>query len=239
MIRIWQQPLDFQQTKHPSSVYPDLYRSSYCRCSWAQLVWAAITVGKGGLRTNRKAAKNLGYYARFEKAYRSNMLYANLLCDRNDHTLRRTSAYDALDRSEKSAMSYFFGLTIAKLLAERYVDTPWLTHFEQFERHHTIIPPSSPSRPDLVGATRGTTQRWVLAEAKGRTVLPKLAPPRPILPGGNSPKSKREELFKKAKAQLGQVTDIDGASPHLCFASAVFSERAIANSDGPGRMARS
>ena len=74
--------------------------------SWSQIVHAAITVGRRGLRDVWRH----GQHSWFEMNYRAFMLCANLQTSHSDHIIK-TSAYKSLDPSEKSAISYFLGLT--------------------------------------------------------------------------------------------------------------------------------
>ena len=71
--------------------------------SWAEVVHAAITVG----RANRDAVFRHGLYSTYEMLYRASMIYANLRARRERITA--TSAFRALDPSEKSAVTYSLG----------------------------------------------------------------------------------------------------------------------------------
>lgn len=67
----------------------------------------------------------------FEIIYRSSICHANLRSNPS-RRLEKSGAYIALDRSEKSAVSYFNGLTIAKLVASRLFGVPWLMHLDVY-----------------------------------------------------------------------------------------------------------
>lgn len=72
-----------------------------------------------------------------------------------------------LDMSEKGAMSYWYGMIMAKLTAESELQVPWLAHVDQMRRAGVLITnPNSNSRGDLVG--RGMNG-WHVFEAKGRS----------------------------------------------------------------------
>jgi hypothetical protein len=101
----------------------------------------------------------------FEIAYRAAVLYANL-CETEAGRIRRSEAYDGLDPSEKSAISYFLGLTVAKAFAELRLAVPWLMHLDVYRQELQPVL-SGASRPDLVG--RAVTGEWVAVESKGRT----------------------------------------------------------------------
>ncbi len=106
-----------------------------------------------------------GQFSLFEITYRSALIYANL-CDDGAGRIKRSEAYDGLDPSEKGAVSYFLGLTLAKAFAERELDVPWLMHLDVYRKELAPVL-SGQSRPDLVGQTTGGS--WVVIEAKGRT----------------------------------------------------------------------
>lgn len=82
--------------------------------TWPELVWAAISVGRAELLHLMR----FGPFSAFEIVYRAALVFANLK-ERADGNITRSEAYDGLDPSEKSAVSYFLGLTTAKLIADR------------------------------------------------------------------------------------------------------------------------
>ena len=114
--------------------------------------------------------------------------------------LMQTQAYKALDPSEKNALSYFMGLTTAKLLANRFLDIPWLIHLDSFEQ--TRLAFGSKKRPDLLGHNRN--HQWLVMEAKGRS-------------GSVEP-----ALMPKALIQTQALETVDSYSPFLRVASASF-----------------
>lgn len=127
---------------------------------WPTVVWSAITVG----RREFPHVLRHGLFSWFEIAYRAALIFANL-CGESGQ-IRRSPAYDGLDPSEKGAVSYFLGLTMAKAFAERRLGVPWLMHLDVYrEELQPVL--EGQSRPDLVGQT--TDARWVGIEAKGRT----------------------------------------------------------------------
>ncbi len=163
--------------------------------SWSQLEWAAISVGKKSLR-------HIHYHGTFSKheiAYRTAIIYANLMQQGN--SIVRSSAYEGLDPSEKSAISYYLGMTLTKAFLEQELHVPYLMHVDVY-RERFKVQFRGDLRPDLFG--RDTKGNWIVAEAKGRT-------------NGHSAKA-----LDKAKAQAKQITSIDSAKPILrlgCVAS--------------------
>jgi hypothetical protein len=130
--------------------------------SWPAIVWAAISVGRAELPHLFRH----GQFSLFEIVYRSALIFANL-CDDGSGQIRRSQAYEGLDPSEKSAVSYFLGLTMAKAFAEHLLDTPWLMHLDVYRQVLGLQMVDDSSRPDLVGQTTGGG--WVVVESKGRT----------------------------------------------------------------------
>ena len=128
--------------------------------SWPQIVHAAITVGRSGWRDVFRH----GRHSLFEMFYRYCMIYANLQTSYSNHIIK-SRAYKSLDPSEKSAISYFLGLTFTKLMATRLFGIPWLMHLDVYKNHLSIL--TGGRRPDLVG--QDSWGRWSVFEAKGRT----------------------------------------------------------------------
>ena len=131
-------------------------------CSWWDLMRAAITVGRQGWRDVLKH----GRYSYLEIIYRATMIRANM--DQSSTIspydfLVKTPVYRNLDLSEKSAVSYFTGLTMAKLFSEKLLRVPWLAHVDLLKN----IWFSSANRPDLIGMN--FNQDWIVVEAKGRS----------------------------------------------------------------------
>lgn len=126
--------------------------------TWNDIVWAGITVGRRNWREVRKH----GVHSWFEMIYRAGMLWANLRVQPGNR-LTRSSAYDALDQSEKGAISYFLGMTLSKAFADKALGVPWLVHMSTFTNGRHLS-------PDLIGFRRGAARReWVVIESKGRT----------------------------------------------------------------------
>ncbi len=166
-------------------------------CSWSQIAWAAITVG----RNQWKDVVQFQQYSRFEIIYRLAMVFANLRTTRSSARRGRlysTNAFRRLDPSEKSAISYFLGLMIGKLFSESLLETPWVMHLDVY-RNQLMPILVGRSKPDLVGMN--TSGDWLVLESKGRS---------------NSPPN---SLIQDAKDQTGQLTQIAGVTPALAVAT--------------------
>lgn len=129
--------------------------------SWSELIWAAVTVG----RANFNHVIRHGVFSRYEMQYRIAMLFANLQENANGDIVK-SSAYNSLDPSEKSAISYFLGMTLSKLIAHRLFNVPWLMHLDIY-RHLYNFNALGRSKPDLFGFD--INGNWIVVEAKGRT----------------------------------------------------------------------
>ena len=155
--------------------------------TWAQLVWAAVTVGKA---FGDEAA--FGLFSTFERIHRSSMLYAYLL-EGPGGALFRAEPYLGADPSEKGNISYSFGMTLAKLYSEVLLATPRLLHYSTYAGGYAITTDPGESRPDLIGLTDGG--QWVVFEAKGRS------------------NGLEAGVLATAKAQSMQIETIDGFTP--------------------------
>ena len=158
--------------------------------AWSELVWAAISVGRAGMRQILR----FGIYSVFEIVYRTALVYANLRETPSGY-LTRSDAYNALDPSEKGAVSYFLGLTASKLFAERCLQVPWLLHLDVYRARLGAVLRPGRSKPDLIG--RDSNGNWVVVESKGRT------------------NGFDEDALAKAKAQARRVRTISGSSPRF------------------------
>ena len=132
--------------------------------TWDDILWAAITVG----RPNRYTVFRYGDASLYEVFFRWSLIMMAL--EHRTPTasyLWRTDAAKTLDPSEKTAVSYFLGMTFCKLFATNLLNTPWLLHLDVCRpRLDPIL--SSRSRPDLVGQEHGSN-RWYAFESKGRS----------------------------------------------------------------------
>jgi hypothetical protein len=156
--------------------------------SWSELVWAAITVGRAGI----SHVLQFGLFSAYEIVYRAALVYANIM-ETAGGGLFRSAAYDGLDPSEKGAVSYFLGLTLSKLFAERCLQVPWLLHLDIYRAQLSVILGSGRSKPDLVG--QDSNGDWVVIESKGRT------------------HGLDEAALAKAKTQSERVRSISGVGP--------------------------
>jgi hypothetical protein len=189
--------IDYTPVEFPEKFGTALARPNTLRCTWADLVWAAVTVGR----------KHLQYvirpdtYAYFELIHRVTSLYAYWqaadyrpgLWGPADTHLRQSPVYQHLGPAEKSAISYFLGLTAAKLFTQKLLNLPWLLHLDSYSRY--LEANHSRKLPDLVGLDRQLT--WLVLEAKSRSNW------------------LDQRVVKKAKQQAQTLTRIAGRQPGL------------------------
>ena len=162
--------IDYKPVGFPTKLGARLSEPNKLHCLWSDIVWSAITVG----RKNWPHVVRHRKYSYLEMIYRSAMLYANLQESRRRSSqgstyhnyLVKSPAYESLDPSEKSAISYFLGLTAAKLFAAKLLGISWLMHLDVYQ---DLLDPqiSGNLRPDLVGIDSNSD--WVVIEAKGRS----------------------------------------------------------------------
>ena len=130
------------------------------------------------------------------------MLLANL--QESEGSVVKTDAYRSLDGSEKAAVSYFIGLTVAGLVARHLFDVRWLMHLDVYQRSlHPGLPRSH--RPDLVGADE--LGRWYVIEAKGRS------------------NGADRRVLARAKEQTLKLRQVCGEKPRLRVASVAYFSR--------------
>ncbi len=157
--------------------------------TWDDLLWAAITVG----RPNRHYVFKYGRASRYEALFRWSMMRMALeQSGPRARRLRRTELARRLDPTEKGAVNYFLGLAIAKLMADRLLDAPWMLHLDVFGSKLSAVLKGR-SRPDLVGET--LAGEGIALECKGRLSVP------------------YKKAKDKAKAQAQRIVSIRGYPP--------------------------
>jgi hypothetical protein len=129
--------------------------------SLAGLIWGAITVGMTPI--------SMGGTPRplIELCWRAALATASLEQDSSSGRWVRTAGYRRLDASEKRAVSYFLGMTQAKITCERLLGAPHLIHLDAYLA--MIGQATRASRPDLVGVSLPSMDCTIAVEAKGRT----------------------------------------------------------------------
>jgi len=135
--------------------------------SWAEVLWAALTIGRPSVH---HVFQN-GTSSLHEAIFRLSLVRMAL-----DQTgtrasrLRRSAAFKALDPTEKGAISYFLGMTFCKVFSTRLLRTPWLLHLDVY-KSTVAVSNLGRSRPDLFGQQIGTGN-WLSFETKGRASKP-------------------------------------------------------------------
>jgi len=76
--------------------------------------------------------------------------------------------YRSLDGSEKGATTYWYGMALAKIIADAELGVRWLAHVDRMrESGALIIESGTNERGDLAG--RDPSGHWHVVEAKGRS----------------------------------------------------------------------
>lgn len=158
-------------------------------CSWEEIVWSAITVGKASWADVWKH----GGYSLMEANFRLSMIYAYLKQNYSGNLIQ-SPVYATSDPSEKSAISYFHGLVFTKLLSEKLFGLTYLMHIDVYRRRYGLKFHGE-NRPDLIGFD--LNGGWFVLEAKGRS----------------GPYSK--STMEKAKKQVRSLRKINGKDPKL------------------------
>lgn len=178
--------IDYEASKFNS--HYNINGNGVLNCTWADIIRSAVTIG----RKNAFDVWRHGRFSLYEVMYREYMIYANLMEDRNGNIIR-TTAYRNLDPSEKTAISYFLGITVTKLFAEKLLNTPWLMHLDVYNSLNPVL--TRGGRPDFVGLDN--RRRWIILESKGRS------------------NGYDNNAMTDAKQQTRKLRRIDGTLPNL------------------------
>ena len=181
----------------PANTVPNVNRE--LSVTWDDVVWAAVTIGRPSLYYVFARGKPSIYEAIFRWSLAKMTIERRL-----GHPPRfvRTDAARNLDPTEKGMANYFLGMTVCKLLADKFLGTPWLLHLDVFRRH-LDIEIRGRSRPDLIGQSTHTSE-WHGFECKGRVSNP-----------GPAEKA-------KAKEQAVRVKSVDRARCSLHIAAITY-----------------
>jgi hypothetical protein len=188
--------ITYSATSFSDTAGPLLAGTHQLVVAWDEIVWAALSVGKAQLQH----LTQYGAFSTFEIIYRAAIIFANLR-ETPSGMIARSAAYNGLDPSEKGAISYFLGLTMAKLFCGRLLDVPWLMHLDVYREELDPVLLGN-SKPDLVGLNLHS--EWVVVEAKGRT------------------NNITQSVLQNAKNQAEQVTTILGVDPVLRVGSVTY-----------------
>mgnify|MGYP001240524859 CR=1 FL=1 len=141
-----------------------------------------ISIGKSHWNKRIKNIKTNGCWSEF---------YGNL---EEYPKLRITSEFEKLDSTDKGIISYKLGMGISKIIAEKYLNIPYIQNVDALINEGIInLTKGTNERGDLVGID--INKNWHVIEAKGRT-------------------SKLTSSIKiKAKTQVEKISKIDKKKP--------------------------
>lgn len=189
------------RTRHPvidyeSEAFPTsrgLNGTDTLSVSWDDLLWAAVTLG----RPNLQSVFRHGVQSVYEALFRWSLI--RLALEQHGPAgakFWRTDAYKFLDPTEKGFVSYFVGMTLCKVFADKKLGAPWLLHLDVFRSQLNARTLKGRSRPDLVGQET-LSGEWHAFESKGRASVP-----------GRQEKT-------NAKAQAQRLVSVDGKACSL------------------------
>lgn len=178
----------------------------------ANYMWASLTLGAQGLREfSRSHIPILGFQGGLGFAVRSMLTsQGGYLC--------LSPNFVALDSSMKGLLSYWNGMVLAKIVASKLLQVPWLSHVDSMKkRGHLTTSTFTKRRGDLVG--KSSQSEWHVIEAKGRSGDPESG------------------LLADAKFQASLIQSVHGIPP--AFTSACISQlspdRILVTLDDPPR----
>lgn len=163
--RITQLAVPYTSEAFPAGCTPN--GSAQLTVSWAEVLWAALTIGRPSVHH----VFQHGTPSLYEAIFRLSLV--RMALDQSGpraSRLRRSAAYKGLDPTEKGAISYFLGMAFCKVFSSRLLQTPWLLHLDVYKA--TLLAQTlGRSRPDLFGQQIGTGN-WLSFETKGRASKP-------------------------------------------------------------------
>jgi len=171
-----------------SKPFTKFNKSASLTFSWPELVWAAVTVGKAA-----GDEYAYGIYSAQERLHRATIIRAYLRTSKK--TVVQTKVYEMSDPSEKTSISFYLGMTLAKLFSEKLFGVPKLLHFAVYKDDYVTKTKAGKSRPDLIG--KDQKGKWFVFEAKGRS------------------NNFDDVALEKAKEQAQQIVTINMVKP-LC-----------------------
>ena len=130
--------------------------------SLPELVWGVVTVGA----PNANAALGNILSGLAFTGHKALAICATLRSD-GAHFVHPAN-YGDLDQSEKGVLSYLLGMAMAKVMASRVLQVPWLSHARHLKDEDILHlrPANTGMLPDLIG--QDGTGAWHVIEAKAR-----------------------------------------------------------------------
>jgi hypothetical protein len=160
---------------------------------WDDLLWATITVGKA-----QPDLMRFGRYSFAEILHRVASLHAYYDIDRSNR-LTLSPALKYLDSTEKGVVSFYTGMAMAKLYADKVLGIPWMMHISRYEADWAVRYGANTNRPDLFGCN--DLGEWAVCEAKGRSRV-------------------TNQLVTKMQQQKSAVASIQRVAPTYRYGSA-------------------
>jgi len=131
----------------------------------SDLIRASISIGY----SDRLSVFKGGWERLYEMKYHEARIKA-YTCNHNGN-FGLSERFWGLDPSEKNPIIYSLGMIVTKLIAERFLDIPWLQHIDNMlSKGLVTITAGSRKRGDLAGLD--ALKRWHVFESKGRSHKP-------------------------------------------------------------------
>lgn len=183
---------EFMNTRFP----PNFQKTGLLHYSVNDLAHALFTTGRA---PGDQALFGMASY--WELVHRVSLIPAYLRRSSTGFVMRSPLAFD-LDRSEKVGLSFALGQAMTAVYCRQQLGVRFLMHVDRYAARYRVRFQAGRSRPDFIGCV--SPQKWVVAEAKGRSSRMELSLP------------------LKLAAQKSMVRSIRGYRPWLsigCVAS--------------------
>jgi hypothetical protein len=182
--------IPYSAANYDKNRFPNVKTAGTLTFTWPRLVWAAVTVGKA----EEHQASN-GIFSAYERSMRTALLYSSLM-ESSSGQIIKAPTYEALDPSEKTAVSFYIGMTLVRLFTYSLFNVDWLLHLDLY-RKTVKAQLNTKSRPDFIGVN--ANDDWLVFESKGRS---------DYMQGKGM-----STLMTKAKTQASLLQRINGVVP--------------------------
>jgi hypothetical protein len=182
--------IPYSASNFDPDLFPNLQAKGTLTFEWPKLVWAAVTVGKA-----QEHQAQHGIYSAYERSMRTALVYSSLMESPTGQVVKAPS-YATLDPSEKTAVSFYTGMTLVRLFSYSLFGVDWLLHLDLY-RNEVQAQVKGKSRPDFLGLNHN--DQWLVFESQGCS---------DYMTGQSM-----ATLMEKAKGQASLLTRVNGAVP--------------------------
>lgn len=146
---------------NPADYY--LLKDSILNIHGREIIHAIFTYGMPSVYLN------YGYTKKRYKEIMYKKFMIESVLDEERGYLMQNALFDLLDPTEKTNISYYYGMIFTKLISRKVFDVPILIHLSLFEKLYKgaiTYTGATKIRPDLIGYN-SVTDKWSVWEAKG------------------------------------------------------------------------